>query len=53
MQCVTFKSIDNKSTWRREFPGGLVVRIWSFHCHGLGSISSLGTCKLPGVGKKI
>ena len=27
----------------REFPSGLVVRIWRFHCHGLGSISGRGT----------
>ena len=27
----------------REFPGGLVVRILGFHCHGLGSIPSQGT----------
>ena len=28
---------------RREFPGGLVVRILGFHCHGLGSIPSQRT----------
>ena len=26
-----------------EFPGGLVVRILGFHCHGLGSIPGQGT----------
>ena len=26
-----------------EFPGGLVVRIPGFHCHGLGSIPGWGT----------
>ena len=26
-----------------EFPGGLVVRIWHFHCHRHGSIPGLGT----------
>ena len=27
----------------REFPGGLVVRILGFHCHGAGSIPGQGT----------
>ena len=27
----------------REFPGGIVVRIPGFHCHGPGSISGWGT----------
>ena len=27
----------------REFPGGIVVRITGFHCHGPGSISGWGT----------
>ena len=26
-----------------EFPGGLVVRTWSFHCRGPGSVLGLGT----------
>ena len=26
-----------------DFPGGLVVRIWHFHCRGLGSIPGWGT----------
>ena len=26
-----------------EFPGGLVVRVWHFHCLGLGSIPGRGT----------
>ena len=25
-----------------EFPNGLVVRVWCFHCYGLGSISGQG-----------
>ena len=38
-----------------EFPGGLVVRIAGFHCHGLGSIPGHGTmrsCKPCGGAKK-
>ena len=27
----------------REFPGGLVVRILGFHCHGSGSVPGQGT----------
>ena len=27
----------------QEFPGGLVVRTWCFHCCGLGSVPGLGT----------
>ena len=27
----------------QEFPGGPVVRIWCFLCHGLGSIPDQGT----------
>ena len=27
----------------REFPGGPVMRIWCFHCWGLGSIPGQGT----------
>ena len=27
----------------REFPGGLVVRIRGFYCHGLGSDPGWGT----------
>ena len=30
-----------KEPW--EFPGGLVVRIWHFHCYGPGSIPGQGT----------
>lgn len=26
----------------REFPGGSVVTIWCFHCHGPGSAPSQG-----------
>lgn len=29
-----------KDFW--EFPGGLVVRVWCFHCYGLGSIPGQG-----------
>ena len=35
-----------KSVEFREFPSGLVVRIWHFHCRGLGSVPSRGT-KIP------
>ena len=35
-----------EKTWRREFPGGLVVRTQRFHCQGWGSIPGLGT-KIP------
>ena len=27
----------------REFPGGPVVKTWSYHCQGLGSIPGQGT----------
>ena len=30
-----------QSEVNREFPGGLVVRILSFHCHGQGSVPGL------------
>ena len=38
----------------REFPGGLVLRIQCFHCHGLGSIpgQELRSHKLCGAAKK-
>ena len=29
-----------------RLPGGLVIRTWCFHCHGLSSISAQGT-KIP------
>ena len=35
--------VNEKKTFTREFPGGLVVRIWCFHCHGPGLVCSLGT----------
>ena len=35
-----------KKTQRREFPGGLVVKTWHFHCRGSGSIPDQGT-KIP------
>ena len=31
-----------KNTLDREFPGGLVVRILGFHCHGPGSVPGWG-----------
>ena len=31
-------NVDLKTGKDWEFPDGLVVRIWHFHCHGLGSI---------------
>ena len=36
------------------FPGGLVVRILGFHCHGLGSVpvGKLKSCKLLSEAKK-
>ena len=37
-QVVRFKRIQ-----LGEFPGGLVVRIWHFHCRGWGSIPGRGT----------
>ena len=33
----------------REFPGGLVIRIWCFHCHGPGLIPGQGTETLQAV----
>ena len=39
---VTTKKMPTEDTKRkrenREFPGGLVVRIPGFHCHGPGSV---------------
>ena len=32
-----------KYTYFGEFPGGLVVRIPGFHCHGPGSLPGQGT----------
>ena len=32
-----------KKTKSREFPGGLVVKTWHFHCQGSGSIPGQGT----------
>ena len=32
-----------KILWSREFPGSPVVRTWSFHCQGLGSVPGQGT----------
>ena len=38
----------NQERGGREFPGGLVVRIWCFHCWGPGSIPGRGT-EIPQV----
>ena len=32
-----------KEIYNTQFPDGLVVRIWHFHCRGLGSIPGQGT----------
>ena len=39
--------------YMKEFPGGLVVRILGFHCHGLGSSleGELRSCKLCSMAK--
>ena len=34
----SFASCKPRNTKDREFPFGLVVRIWCFHCRGLGSL---------------
>ena len=34
---------DTESHYKREFPGGSVVRTPRFHCHGWGSIPGWGT----------
>ena len=34
----SFASCKPRNTKDREFPDGLVVRIWCFHCRGLGSL---------------
>ena len=36
----------DQRTGSLEFPGGLVVRIWCFHCRGLDSIPGPGTTPL-------
>ena len=40
---------QNSNIKNREFPGGLVLRILGFHCHGLGSIPGWGTEILQAV----
>ena len=41
----SYDSLEKAKLWRQlkssgwKFPGGLVVRIWRFHCCGLGSLS--------------
>lgn len=35
--------MKGKNKLYTEFPGGLVVRIPDFHCHGLGSSPGWGT----------
>ena len=40
----TGKKFKNKNkNMKREFPGGLMVRIPGFHCHGPGSVPGWGT----------
>ena len=41
--CLLIFYLLKKSPKTREFPGGLLVRIWCFHCCGLGSIPGWGT----------
>ena len=36
--CISMRSCSLGRTLR-----GLVVRTWCFHCHGLGSVSGLGS----------
>ena len=35
----------------RKFPGGLVVRISRFHCHGLGSVREMRSLKSRGTSR--
>ena len=41
----TFSTLRNSKNLTEfgEFPGGLVLRTWHFHCCSLGSIPGLGT----------
>ena len=39
----SLSSTSFQSTEGQEFPGGLAVSIWGFHCCGPGSIPSQGT----------
>ena len=32
-----------KTEHKGEFPDGLILKIWGFHCHGPGSIPGRGT----------
>ena len=43
--CGGLRQLTSKGLWdrSRQFPGGLGIRTWYFHCRGLGSISGLGT----------
>ena len=43
---------DLKSVEFKQFPSGLVVRIWHFHCHGLGSVPGQGTKILAAAAAK-
>ena len=42
-QVESLSSTSFQSTEGQEFPGGLAVSIWGFHCCGPGSIPSQGT----------
>lgn len=37
-------SITSQENWKREFPGGLVVKIPGFHLPWLGSIPGRASC---------
>ena len=39
----TIVKVSLKKTKSREFPGGLVVKTWHFHCRSAGSIPGQGT----------
>ena len=43
---------DLKSVEFKEFPSGLVARIWHFHCRGLGSVPGQGTKILAAAAAK-
>ena len=34
--------VNSKLIWK-EFPDGLMIRTWGFHCSGPGSVPCLGT----------
>ena len=41
--CLCQKGDAGKERIKKDFPGRLVVRIWGFHCCGLGLIPSWET----------